>query len=173
MIKYVALLRGVNVGGRQIKMADLKVCFEAMGLTKVKTFLASGNVTFESDVQDSAKLRTLIETGVGDSFGYKAIIFVFPAEVIAKIVAADPFEKHGLAFHDYIVFIDNGSEGDLARLNFSDPEVERVQQGDGVLYWTVLKGMTLKSDLAKEMNRTVYRDHMTVRNANTLAKLIK
>jgi uncharacterized protein (DUF1697 family) len=57
MIKYVAFLRGINVGGRIIKMADLKVCFEKMDLNNVATLLNSGNVVFESDLK-APELKT-------------------------------------------------------------------------------------------------------------------
>lgn len=61
-MKYVALLRGINVGGNSlIKMADLKVGFEGIGLTEVKTYINSGNVLFASDEKDSRKLSEKIE----------------------------------------------------------------------------------------------------------------
>ena len=59
-MEYVAFLRGVNVGGRIIRMAELKACFEKAGFSEVKTFLQSGNITFESD-KDKADLKNEIE----------------------------------------------------------------------------------------------------------------
>jgi uncharacterized protein (DUF1697 family) len=57
MTKYVAFLRGINVGGRIIKMADLRICLEKAGFGDVKTILQTGNVIFESDISDTAELK--------------------------------------------------------------------------------------------------------------------
>jgi Protein of unknown function (DUF1697) len=68
-MRYVALLRGINVGGKTlIKMTDLKTCIEELGLDDVSTFIASGNVLFESDEHDAAKLQTKIERAIEQRF---------------------------------------------------------------------------------------------------------
>jgi len=171
-VKYIALLRGINVGGRNIKMTALRDCFVGMGYGQVKTILASGNVMFETDIQDVAALRAKIEARVGKQFGYRAIIFVYSEDVIKKILLADPFAPVDSNFHDYVAFFDGGFEKRLGDFHSPDADVERTQVGDGVLYWVVQKGMTLTSRLAKEMNQSIYREHCTVRNTNTLRKLI-
>jgi uncharacterized protein (DUF1697 family) len=68
-VRYVALLRGINVGGRTlVKMADLKTCFENLGFDRVSTYIASGNVLFDSDEEDAAKLATTIEGAIEQRF---------------------------------------------------------------------------------------------------------
>jgi uncharacterized protein (DUF1697 family) len=173
MTKYIALFRGVNVGGRSIKMPELRACFAKLGFPDAQTLQASGNVTFESDETNPAKLRAMLEAGVSRRFGYEAVIFVYPADKIAPILKANPFAQHEPTFHSYIIFFDNDLETELARFRAFNAMVELFRAGDGVLYWTVQKGMTLQSALAKEMNKPKYQEHHTVRNANTLHKLIK
>ena len=83
MTKYAALLRGVNVGGRIVKMADLKICLEKAGLEDVKTLLQSGNVVFESKL-DAAGLKRLIETKLTETFSYPAKAQVLSIDSCAK-----------------------------------------------------------------------------------------
>ena len=75
--QYLALLRGINVGGNNIiKMADLKACFESLGLTDVVTYIQSGNVIFKSAEKDKAKLTKMIEAGLSKRFNYEARLVV-------------------------------------------------------------------------------------------------
>lgn len=173
MTKYVALLRGINVGGRIIKMADLRVCFEKMGLTNVSTVLQSGNVLFESD-QPLAKLKPLLEAGLSKTFDYPAKVQVYSLEQLAKIVAAYPFAAANTDQHDYVIFLENGLARELAAEAADlDGSVERMQAADAVVYWQVEKGRTLKSRFAtKYQAKAKYRPFSTTRNIRTLAKLL-
>jgi uncharacterized protein (DUF1697 family) len=78
----IAPLRGINVGGRTlVKMADLKNCFENLGFDEVSTYIASGNVLFESDAADTAELATTIEGAIEQRFELpvKVVVTCFPA----------------------------------------------------------------------------------------------
>src|SRR6266576_3131034 len=110
MPTYVAFLRGVNVGGRIIKMADLKVCFEKMSFKQVKTILQTGNVVFESDKTDTAKLKGQIEEMLTDTFNYPAKVQVISLENLKKIVEANPFADAPADYHQYVIFIENDLE---------------------------------------------------------------
>ncbi len=72
MTRYAALLRGINVGGINIKMADLRSTFVDLGFENVKTVLASGNVLFDSDRDDVPALKSEIESGLRAEFHYEA-----------------------------------------------------------------------------------------------------
>ena len=91
MARYVALLRGINVGGKnQIRMADLKACFEKKGFENVATYIASGNVLFDSGERSSTKLTRNIEKALTKTFGYEATVVVRSKAQLRKVVEEAP-----------------------------------------------------------------------------------
>jgi uncharacterized protein (DUF1697 family) len=173
MTKYVVFLRGINVGGRTIKMAELRAAFEAWGFRMVTTVLQTGNVRFESNVNDPAKLKQQIETELSRAFNYPAKVQMFTIEQLRTIVDSCPFAEASPTQHRYVVFL----ESDLAWQLFQevkglDAAVESIQLGDGVIYWQVEKGMTLKSTFAKFLTKPAYKTGNTNRNINTLQQLL-
>src|SRR5580700_981750 len=105
MTKYVAFLRGVNVGGRIIKMAELKECFESLGLRSVITILQTGNVVFETDTKQS-ELKIVIENGLIKKFRYPIKVQVYSLDKLKDIVASNPF-KADSDHHNYVLFFEN------------------------------------------------------------------
>ena len=89
MTTWVAFLRSINLGKRQMKMAELKACCEAMGLTKVKTIVASGNVRFET-TKDS-KLRERLEAALEEKFAYPVKVILRSAGELEAMIASKPF----------------------------------------------------------------------------------
>ncbi|MEQ1768495.1 MAG: DUF1697 domain-containing protein [Devosia sp.] len=89
MTRYAAFLRGVNLGKRTVKSAELKAAFEAMGFTDVKTLLASGNVLFDS--KGARGLKAKIESGLEAAFGFSVGTVVRPLDALKAMVASDPF----------------------------------------------------------------------------------
>lgn len=85
MTRYAAFLRGMNLGGRRITNSDLCACFEAMGLTGVAAFLASGNVVFETDPEEPEALARRIEQGLQHQLGYAVPTFLRTAEEIRSM----------------------------------------------------------------------------------------
>jgi len=102
MTDYVALLRGVNVGGVTIKMADLAALVRGLSYTEVKTVLASGNVLFTTPDAASTAKKTL-ESALRERFGYEAWVHVLTTDAIRKIIAAYPFPREAER-HAYVVF---------------------------------------------------------------------
>lgn len=93
MNHYIAFLRGINLGKRRIKMADLQRLFEQMNFANVSTFIASGNVIFESRVADSRKIEEKIEKHLARELGYEVDTFVRIRAEVMTIAAAEPFSK--------------------------------------------------------------------------------
>jgi uncharacterized protein (DUF1697 family) len=93
MQKYIAFLRAINVGGRNVKMDRLREIFEAMGFSKVETYIASGNVVFESMSKDTAKLEKRIEKKLNESLGFEVTTFIRPDAELAAIADYKPFPK--------------------------------------------------------------------------------
>lgn len=96
MSRCIAFLRAVNVGGRTVKMDALKAQFEALGLAKVSTFIASGNVIFETRARDLAALEQKIEKQLLGAFGFEVHSFVRSAAEVAEVAACRPFDPHEL-----------------------------------------------------------------------------
>ena len=96
MDRYVAFLRGMNLGGRRIRNEELRAEFEALGFAEVACFRASGNVVFAADGADEGKLATRIETGLGDALGYEVPVFLRGAEELGRITRREPFDDAAL-----------------------------------------------------------------------------
>lgn len=91
MPRYVAFLRGINLGKRRVAMADLKRAFEDARFQKVATFIASGNVLFDSPQQDRSKLEAKIEKLLAAKFGFSVDTFVRTHDEVAAAAEAKPF----------------------------------------------------------------------------------
>jgi uncharacterized protein (DUF1697 family) len=95
MNRYVAFLRGMNLGGRRITNKELRLHFEALGYADVATFRASGNVIFAGDGLSEVKLAIRLEEGLADRLGYEVPVFLRSAAELTAIVSHEPFEaKH-------------------------------------------------------------------------------
>jgi uncharacterized protein (DUF1697 family) len=90
MDRYVAFLRGMNIGGRRLKNAVLRKHFEALGCEEVGTFRASGNVIFTGD-ETASRLVSQLEAGLAARLGYDVPIFLRSTKEVATISAREPF----------------------------------------------------------------------------------
>lgn len=173
MQTYVSLLRGVNVGGRIVKMADLKACYEKAGFTDVATFLQSGNVVFSSDLPDATAVQAKLEAAVGRQFNYPAKILVYQQSDLKPLAEAYPFDSSDEKFQHYIIFLRPGLAQKLVAAAVDlDPKIEQVAAGNNVVYWRVQKGMTLQSAFGKTLSKPAFKDFHTNRNLKTVRKLI-
>jgi len=188
MTRFIALLRGVNVGGRTIKSVELADAFGSLGYDAVKPVLASGNVVFEAEGHASTaritELRSEIEKALSERFGYDAKVHVLDTDALAAVVDAYPFaERDG--WHRYVVFLigadpspgaSRTSEQDAvarAVLDLTlDEGLESVADGGAVIYWTVERGHTLDSTVGKRVGSGKSKELTTNRNLNTLRKLL-
>ncbi|MBI2213758.1 MAG: DUF1697 domain-containing protein [Acidobacteria bacterium] len=91
MPRYIAFLRAINVGGHIVKMDRLRALFEALGLAKVETHIASGNVIFESRARNAASLEGKIAKELGAALGYEVATFLRTPEELGRVAAFDPF----------------------------------------------------------------------------------
>ncbi|MCA4724594.1 DUF1697 domain-containing protein [Mycolicibacterium fortuitum] len=171
MSRYIAFLRGVNVGGVNLKMAEVAKAMEAAGFTEVRTILASGNVLLDS-TSKAAKVRSTAEKALRDAFGYEAWVLVYDLPTLQKISQAYPFEREVPDHHSYVTFVsDDELLDELAALP-PGPD-EKVQRGDGVLYWQVPRAATLDSAIGKTMGKKRYKSSTTTRNLRTLDKVLR
>lgn len=173
MTRYVALLRGINVGGINIKMSALADTVAALGHTGVRTILASGNVVFESEQTDVAALTSGLEQALSAAFGYDAWVVLLTSADLAEAVAAYPFDDRD-GWHSYILFGSNPVLLDelLQAAPELDPADERVQPGQSLLYWQVRRDVGIKSRFSTLSAKTRFRSSTTNRNLRTLHKIL-
>ncbi len=171
-MQNVAFLRGINVGGRTIRMVDLRSCFSDMDLADATTVLQTGNVVFTSS-DSCVSLKRRIEVGLRERFHFPAKVQVHRMATLHQIIDASPFDGRESHMHSYVIFFENGlEEALLAEATDLDESVEQIEIGRGVLYWRVPKGSTLNTRFAKYLTMARYRDLQTSRNINTLRKIV-
>jgi uncharacterized protein (DUF1697 family) len=172
-VRYVALLRGINVGGKTlIKMADLKACAEALGLEDVSTYIASGNILFESGRHDRAKLEAKIERAIEQQFGLPVKGVVLDRAAYARIVEAIPKSWLGDAsVRANVAFVRRGTDPrQVVRELHPDPAIEEVKAIDGAILWATKRDALNRSVMRKLIGGAAYKE-LTVRNLNTTLKL--
>ncbi|MWV48418.1 DUF1697 domain-containing protein [Rathayibacter sp. VKM Ac-2803] len=171
MTRFVALLRGVNVNGRTVRSAELAETVAALGVERVRTVLASGNVAFDSDRDD---LKPVLEAALGERFGYDAWIVLLTQEALAAAARAYPFPRIDDEAHPYVVFGSDDAALDAleAAIGETDPAIELLARGDGVVYWRCPRGSSTDTPAAKVLARAAYRSTTTTRNLRTVEKLV-
>jgi uncharacterized protein (DUF1697 family) len=173
MTRFVAFLRGVNVGGVTLKMADVAAALEAAGFTAVKTILASGNVVLDSDA-DVAGVRRIAEQALRERFDYDAWVLAYQGDTVAAISAAYPFDREVEGHHSYVTFVtDEQVLDELAALAADAGDEEKIERGEGVIYWQVPKSTTLETTIGKTMGKKRYKSSTTTRNLRTLDKVLR
>jgi uncharacterized protein (DUF1697 family) len=173
MARFAAFLRGVNVGGVNLKMADVAKAFEDAGFTNVRTILASGNALLESQSGVDA-VRKKAEKALRDAFGYDAWVLAYDIRAIAQISEAYPFEREVEGHHSYVTFVtDKDVLDELAALAKEAGPDEKIKRGKGVIYWQVPKTGTLDTTIGKTMGKKRYKSSTTTRNLRTVDKVLK
>ena len=108
MFRFIAFLRAINIGGgRTVKMQSLRQVFESLGFSKVATFIASGNVVFETTAKETKTLERKIERALKEALGYEVRTFVRGETELVKIANYHPFpqSKFDEAWHSNIIFL--------------------------------------------------------------------
>jgi uncharacterized protein (DUF1697 family) len=172
-VRYVALLRGINVGGRTlVRMADLRTCFEELGFGAVSTYIASGNVLFESDERDAAKLAATIDAAIERRFALPVKVVVLDRRAYGRIVKAIPkpwVGDDGLRAN--VAFLRPGTDAkQVVRDLEPDPAIEEVKAVAGAILWATRRDALNRSVMRKLIGGAAYKD-LTVRNLNTTLKL--
>jgi len=172
-MKYVALLRGINVGGKTlIKMADLKSCIEDLGLEDVSTYIASGNLLFESRERNAAKLETKIERAIEKRFRLPVKVVVLDRTAYGRIVKAVPKSWVGdKTLRANVAFVRRGTNAKQVVCELQpDATVEEVKAIDGAILWATKRDAVNHSVMRKLIGGAAYKE-LTVRNLNTTLKL--
>jgi uncharacterized protein (DUF1697 family) len=170
---YVALLRGINVGGKNlIRMPALTACFENAGFEDVVTYIQSGNVIFRSSGSGPALVER-IEELLSSTFAYPARVVLRSRAQLRGIVDGAP-KGFGSADHrSDVIFLKEPltAKEALAQVPVN-PDVDRVSAGRGVLYHSRLTSLASRSRLSKIVSLPIYQS-MTIRNWNTTTTLAR
>ena len=172
MPRYVALLRGINIGGHTVKMDRLRKLFEEIGLRKAETFIASGNVVFESASKNAASLERKIETHLEHSLGFPAATFLRTDQQLAEVLEHEILRDLG-ARAVYIAFLyDRPSREAEAKLLSHRTESDDFHVNGREVYWLCRTGMS-ESPFFRVGIEKALGVKATVRNATTVAKLVE
>jgi uncharacterized protein (DUF1697 family) len=172
-MRYVALLRGINVGGKStIRMADLKECVEGLGYEDVSTFIASGNVLFETKERNAAKLESAIERALERRFRLPITVVVRSRAEVGRIVKAIPAKWIGNdSLRVNVAFLRRRLDGrKLARELPPKEGVDEVVATRSAVIWATRRDALTRSGMQKLVGDWAYKD-LTLRNVNTTLKL--
>jgi uncharacterized protein (DUF1697 family) len=174
MAQYVALLRGINVGGNNIiPMAELKRCFEAQGWLDVATYIQSGNVLFEAGEERPASLSARIEQALLARFKYDARIVLRSHAQMQAVMANAPagFGSQPDEYRYDVLFLREPVTAAEAMRDLKPKAgVDQAFAGDGVCYVSRLISRASESFVRQIIKAPVYSS-ITIRNWNTTVKL--
>jgi uncharacterized protein (DUF1697 family) len=174
--RYVALLRGINVGGHRVKMDRLRALFRAMGFDDVSTFIASGNVLFSTEGSDRGALRDGIARHLAGELGYEVPTFLRTPDELAEIASRYPVEGSAPgadARSHYVVFLhEPASKAIEAGLGEVSSEMDTFEFAGREVHW-LIRGKLSESPLfGQGLERAMGGVPTTTRNMNTLRRLV-
>jgi uncharacterized protein (DUF1697 family) len=165
MTRYIALLRAVNVGGTgKLLMTDLKALCTGAGFARVETYIASGNVVFESQASP-ARVKSEIESRLMAHAGKPIGVLLRTAAEMRAVLDANPFPRTAPRNYTYVFFFDAPPPKDVARSAIGVAD-EKIRMGTRELYVHYPNGM------GQSALRIPAARHGTARNLNTVARLV-
>jgi len=173
MTQYVALFRGINVGGKHIvPMKDLRDIFAALGCENVQTYIQSGNAVFTSD-ESADKVSASLSKEVGKRFGFEPQVLVLTAECFNEIVNGNPYADvdSDPKFVHVSFLAEDPVDPDLEALNSLKTDSENFELGDGAFYLHAPDGIA-RSKLAAKVDRSLGVT-ATSRNLRTVTRLVE
>lgn len=174
MPKYVAFLRAINVGGHTVKMDYLRTLFEALGFANVETFIASGNVIFDSPSKNTKALERKIERHLQEVLGYEVTTFIRSPAELKKIASYEPFSAAELAGAGHVLYVaflseTPGAEAQQKVLSLATA-VDDFHLSGRELYWLCRTKVSDSQVSGALLTRTLGAQ-MTLRNSSTVKKL--
>lgn len=175
MCKYIAFLRAINVGGRNIKMVDLRALFGALDLKNVQTFIASGNVIFDPPAIEVPLLERQIAEHLHDCLGYKVDTFIRSNSELAEMAVYQPFgeielSKGGNTLKIAFLSAPITSEAQHRLLSYRT-DVDDFHVNGQEVYWLCRKALG-KSRFSGSVLEKAVGGPATLRNINTIRRLV-
>lgn len=176
MSSYVALIRGINVGGNNlIRMPALKECFEVQGFRDVATYIQSGNVLFTAGRSSQHTLTGQIEKALAKTFACQPRVVLRSLVQMKATVEGAPqgFGTRPAEFRYDVIFLKHPLTASEAMKSVTaNPDVDAVFAGDGALYFSRLISKASQSHMSRIVGKPAYQG-MTIRNWNTTRKLLE
>lgn len=171
MDTFIALLRGINVGGKnKLPMKDLVSLLEYIGLNSITTYIQSGNVIFKSKKAQMKDLAEKISLAIKKSHGFKPEVLILDSQTLARAVSENPFiESHEKALHYYFL-AEPSIKPDLKELEAIALDSEHFELNGQVFYLNAPNGVG-RSKLAAKIEKSL-GVVVTARNARTINKLL-
>jgi uncharacterized protein (DUF1697 family) len=169
-VKYVALLRGINVGGNsKVEMAKLRQVFEALGFTNVSTYINSGNVLFSST--EPLVSSESIEKAISNTFAFFVPVLIRSQEQFMKTVESINvhWENNDIQKTDVLFLWEKFDYPEVVS-TIKTTEVDRLVYTEGAIIWNVARDEYAKSGMQHFIQNPIYKN-MTARNCNTVRKL--
>lgn len=170
-MKYVALLRGINVGGKtKVEMPRLKAAFEKLGRSEVRTYINSGNVIF-SDERPLSELNKIIEPALEKEFGFNIPVVLRDQKNISMLCKKIPADWDNKEQRTEVMFLWEEVDGREAIKNLTiNPDIENLVYLPGALVWNIDRAHYKQGSGPKIIKSEFYKK-MTGRNINTVRKL--
>ena len=176
MKKYIAFLRGINVGGHhKVPMADLRSELEKLGFENISTILNSGNIIFDAKSDDLETIERTTSLHLEAHFGFPIPTIVKKLEAIYDLFLSDPFKNITLTkdLRFYVSFLRNDVESDLKLPWASDDQAFRIIDIHDNSILSVLDISVTKTPKAMEVLEKSYGKNITTRNWNTIKRVAK
>ena len=176
MKRYVALLRGINISGKnKVPMAELRNGFEELAFKEVKTYLNSGNVVFSSDEEDIRKLTSQIEIMIKNQFSLDIPVFVISKEDFGEILRNAPDwwgSENKEIYHNLIFMMPPTTFVDVIN-EIGEPkkELEKIENYEKVIYWSFSRKDYQKTNWWSKTASANISNKLTIRTANTVRKI--
>ena len=170
---YVALLRGINVGGKnKVDMRKLKATFEESGMSDVTTYINSGNVVFKDNRRKAPKIMSVLEESIAADIGLQIKVLVRDLPAIRKVIKAIPaaWTTDANMRCDVMFLWEGFDRKDVLKEWKIKPEIEDVIYVPGAVIWRIDRSNVNKSRMTKVVGTDLYKA-MTIRNSNTVRKL--
>jgi len=174
METYVALLRGINVGGHhKVPMAQLRAEFEKIGYSKVITLLNSGNIIFKADSDDEYRLQEEISAHISRVFDFEIPTTVIKAKQIFNLTAINPFSNESLneTVRFYTTFLNASRKSQIPLPWQSEDGAYRIIYHQGRIICSVLNLSVSKTPEAMGILQSIYGKKITTRNWNTVVRI--
>lgn len=170
---YIALLRGINVGGKnKIGMKLLKQTFVQVGMNDVVTYINTGNIIFSKNDKSKAELSRILENAIHNDFGLQIKVVVRSVDDVRGIINAIPETwKNDSEMKSDVMFLWDEIDDESVLENLViQPNIDTVKYVPGAILWSVDKKNVSKSGMSKIIGSKIYKQ-ITVRNVNTTRKI--
>lgn len=171
---YLALLRGINVGGNNIiKMVDLRNCFTDNGYKDVSTYIQSGNVVFTTNIKSTVELEKSIEKMLNERFNYNGVAIVLSVAELRKVINEAPkgFGSQPDKYRYDVMFIKRPHKVKVLAAEIPTRDrVDMLWEGPKVIYFSRLIAKATQSRMSRIVGLSIYQ-HLSIRNWNTTNKL--